>query len=53
MAPKTFDVGTLAARVGLSIATTSQHLGTLRIAEVISLGATAGTPATPSTTRTC
>jgi DNA-binding transcriptional ArsR family regulator len=36
MAHETFDVGTLAGRVGLSVATTSQHLGKLRIAGVIS-----------------
>jgi DNA-binding transcriptional ArsR family regulator len=36
MAHETSDVGTLAGRVGLSIATTSQHLGKLRIAGVIS-----------------
>jgi DNA-binding transcriptional ArsR family regulator len=36
MAHETFDVGTLAGRVGLSIATTSQHLGKLRLAGVIS-----------------
>jgi DNA-binding transcriptional ArsR family regulator len=36
MAHETFDVGTLAARVGLSVATASQHLGKLRLAGVIS-----------------
>jgi DNA-binding transcriptional ArsR family regulator len=36
MAHETFDVGTLAGQVGLSIATTSQHLGKLRLAGVIS-----------------
>jgi DNA-binding transcriptional ArsR family regulator len=36
MAHEKFDVGTLAGRVGLSIATTSQHLGKLRISGVIS-----------------
>jgi DNA-binding transcriptional ArsR family regulator len=35
MAHETADVGTLAARVGLGIATTSQHLGKLRLAGVI------------------
>jgi DNA-binding transcriptional ArsR family regulator len=36
MAHETFDVGTLAHRVGLSLATTSQHLGKLRLAGMIS-----------------
>lgn len=36
MAHGRFDVGTLAQRVGLSIATTSQHLAKLRLAKVIS-----------------
>lgn len=30
-----FDVGTLAERVGLSLATTSQHLGKLRLAGIV------------------
>jgi DNA-binding transcriptional ArsR family regulator len=36
MAHETFDVGTLAHRVGLSVPSTSQHLGKLRLAGVIS-----------------
>jgi DNA-binding transcriptional ArsR family regulator len=36
MAHETYDVGDLATRVGLSIATTSQHLGKLRLAGVAS-----------------
>jgi DNA-binding transcriptional ArsR family regulator len=35
MAHETVDVGTLAARVGLGIPTTSQHLGKLRLAGVV------------------
>lgn len=31
-----FDVGALAARVGLSLPTTSQHLGRLRLAGIVS-----------------
>ena len=36
MAHETFDVGTLARRVGLSIPTTSQHLAKLRLAGIVS-----------------
>jgi DNA-binding transcriptional ArsR family regulator len=36
MAHETYGVGDLAVRVGLSIATTSQHLGKLRLAGVVS-----------------
>jgi DNA-binding transcriptional ArsR family regulator len=36
MAHETYDVGTLARRVGLSIPTTSQHLAKLRLAGIVS-----------------
>lgn len=36
MAHDTLDVGALAKRAGISIATTSQHLGKLRLAGVVS-----------------
>jgi hypothetical protein len=48
--PRLYDVGTPANRVGVSIATVSQHLTKLRLAGVITPSAAkAGTASTPWT----